>query len=161
MAALQLKMATKEDVATILYFIRQLAIYEKMIDQVIASEESLRKWLFEEKKAEVVLGEIEGKVIGFALFFHNFSTFLGKAGLYLEDLYIEPSYRHQGYGRMFFTYLANLALQRHCGRFEWACLDWNQPSIDFYKGLGAIPLNEWTIYRLDEAKMKALVGCKD
>ena len=132
----------------ILRFIRALAAYEKLSDQVVATEELLREWIFEKKKAEVLFPMEEGEEVGFALFFHNFSTFLGRAGLYLEDLYISPEYRGKGYGKATLQKLAQIAVERGCGRLEWSCLDWNQPSIDFYLSLGAEPMEEWTVYRL-------------
>lgn len=141
-------MAQPKDTALILHFIRELAVYEKMEDQVIATEELLTEWLFEKQKAEVVIEEAAGKPVGFALFFHNFSTFLGRAGIYLEDLFVEPSERGKGYGKALLTHLAQLAVERGCGRLEWSCLDWNQPSIDFYLSMGAQRMDDWTTYRL-------------
>ena len=140
--------ALPEDTGLILRFIRGLAEYEGMTDQVVATEELLREWIFEKKKAEVLFPLEDGKEVGFALFFHNFSTFLGRAGLYLEDLYISPEYRGKGYGKATLQKLAQIAVERGCGRLEWSCLDWNKPSIDFYLSLGAVPLEEWTVYRL-------------
>ena len=140
--------ANKEDSALILSFIRELAIYEKMEDQVVATAELLQEWIFEKQKAEVLFALVEGKEVGFALFFHNFSTFLGRAGIYLEDLFILSPYRGRGIGRGLLQKLAQIALERGCGRLEWWCLDWNQPSIDFYLSLGATPMEEWTTYRL-------------
>ena len=150
--------ACAEDTGLILRFIQALAAYEKMSDQVVADEETLRLWLFEKKSAEVifVLNDFQEEV-GFALFFHNFSTFLGRAGLYLEDLFVLPEHRGRGYGKALLQALARIARERGCGRFEWCCLDWNAPSIAFYKSLGAVPMDEWTIYRLDEAGMQALI----
>lgn len=142
------RFAQKEDVPLILSFIRQLAVYEKMEDQVVATESLLEQWIFEEKKAEVLLAVAEGKEVGFALFFHNFSTFLGRAGLYLEDLYVMPQYRKKGYGKAILKKLAQIAVERGCGRLEWWCLDWNKPSIDFYLSLGAEPMDGWTVYRI-------------
>lgn len=142
------RFAEPADTGLILTFIKELAAYEKMSEQVVADEELLHKWLFEEKKAEVLIG-MEGETpVGFALFFHNFSTFLGRAGMYLEDLFVLPAYRGRGYGKALITQLAQIAVRRGCGRLEWSCLDWNQPSIDFYLSLGAQPLNQWTTYRL-------------
>ncbi|OXS26727.1 MAG: GNAT family N-acetyltransferase [Acetobacterium sp. MES1] len=140
--------AEKEDVGLVLYFIKELASYEKMLDQVVATEAGLTEWLFEKKTAEVIFAELNGVEIGFALFFHNFSTFLGQAGLYLEDLYVLPNYRGHGYGKAILTQLAKIAVKRGCGRLEWWCLDWNQPSIDFYLSLGAKAMDEWTVYRI-------------
>lgn len=153
MAQITFRMAQPEDTALILHFIRELAVYEKMEDQVIATEELLTEWLFEKQKAEVVIGEAEGKPVGFALFFHNFSTFLGRAGIYLEDLFVEPSERGKGYGKALLTHLAQLAVERGCGRLEWSCLDWNQPSIDFYLSMGAERMDDWTTYRLTGEKL--------
>lgn len=144
-----LRIAEEKDVSLILDFIRKLAAYEKLSHEVVATEEDLKRYLFgKEKVAEVVLG-YEGKVaVGFALFFHNFSTFLGKPGIYLEDLYVLEEHRGKGYGKIILTYLAKLARERECGRLEWAVLDWNEPSIEFYKSLGATLLNEWIINRV-------------
>ncbi|MBR5534432.1 MAG: GNAT family N-acetyltransferase [Ruminiclostridium sp.] len=140
--------AEAADVGLILEFIRDLATYEKMSDQVVATEDLLREWIFEKKKAEVIFALEEGKEVGFALFFHNFSTFLGRSGIYLEDLFVKVEHRGKGYGKALLRQLARIALERGCGRLEWCCLDWNQPSIDFYLSLKAEPLSDWTIYRL-------------
>lgn len=142
------RFATRKDTPLILWFIKELADYEHMLSEVVATEEILENWLFDQKKAEVFFlmeGEAE---VGFALFFHNFSTFLGRSGLYLEDLYVKPEYRGRGYGKAILQRLAAIALERGCGRLEWWCLDWNQPSIDFYKSLGAVPMEDWTVYRV-------------
>ncbi|MEA4806750.1 GNAT family N-acetyltransferase [Acetobacterium wieringae] len=147
-SGLTFRKAEKEDVGLVLYFIKELASYEKMLDQVVATEAGLTEWLFEKKTAEVIFAELNGVEIGFALFFHNFSTFLGQAGLYLEDLYVLPNYRGHGYGKAILTQLAKIAVKRGCGRLEWWCLDWNQPSIDFYLSLGAKAMDEWTVYRI-------------
>ena len=148
MADIRFRFAQEEDCRLILKFIRSLARYEKMSDEVVATEEILREWLFVKKKAEVIFALDGEKEVGFALFFHNFSTFLGRAGIYLEDLYVRPSYRGKGYGKALLIKLAQIAVTRGCGRLEWACLDWNQPSIDFYRSLGAVPMDEWTGYRV-------------
>ena len=140
--------ATKNDVALILDFIKELAIYEKMLDTVVATEELIFDWLFNKKIAEVIFALEENKEVGFALFFHNFSTFLGKGGIYLEDLYVKPNYRGKGYGKGLLKTLSKIAVERNCGRLEWCCLNWNQPSIDFYLSIGAHPMDEWTTYRL-------------
>ena len=140
--------AREDDCGLILYFIKELAAYEHMSSDVIATEELLREWLFEKKKAEVLFACADGREVGFALFFHNCSTFLGRAGIYLEDLYILPEYRGKGYGKATLKKLAQIAVSRGCGRLEWSCLDWNQPSIDFYLSLGAKPLDDWTAYRV-------------
>lgn len=153
-----IRFATEADVATILKFIKSLAEYEKMLDEVIATEDLLREWLFEKKKAEVIFAVVDGKEVGFALFFHNFSTFLGRAGVYLEDLFVLPEYRGFGYGKALLQKLAQIALERGCGRLEWWCLDWNQPSIDFYRSLGAEPMSEWTTYRLTGETLEAMAN---
>lgn len=140
--------AVREDVPLILEFIKGLAEYEKMSDEVVATEEILDEWMFDKEKAEVIFAIAEGEEVGFALFFHNFSTFLGRAGIYLEDLFVKPKYRGNGYGKAILKRLAQIAVERGCGRLEWSCLDWNQPSIDFYLSLGATPMSGWTGYRL-------------
>lgn len=145
---LQIRFARVEDCGLILRFIRELAEYENLLDQVTATEDDLREWLFGQKKAEVLIGELEGVPIGFALFFHNFSTFLGKAGLYLEDLYVVPAQRGKGLGKALLRRLAQIAKERGCGRMEWWCLDWNEPSLRFYRSLGAQPMKDWTVHRL-------------
>lgn len=142
------RFATEADTPLILQFIRDLAAYEKMLDQVVADEALLRQQLFERRQAEVIFALEEGKEVGFALFFHNFSTFLGRSGLYLEDLFVLPEYRGKGYGKGLLAKLASVAVGRGYGRMEWSCLDWNRSSIDFYKSLGAQPMDEWTVYRL-------------
>lgn len=148
MSKIQFRQAGPEDAGLILRFIRALAEYEKMADQVVATEELLRDWLFEKQAAKVIFAMEGEKEVGFALYFHNFSTFLGRAGLYLEDLFVLPEYRGRGYGKALLARLAAIAVEEGCGRMEWVCLDWNQPSIDFYKGKGAVPVDGWTIYRL-------------
>lgn len=145
---MEIRYAERKDTAVILNFIKDLAVYENMLDQVVATEELLGEWLFDKKAAEVIFALEDGKEVGFALFFHNFSTFLGRAGIYLEDLFVLPEYRGKGYGKGLLRKLAQIALERGCGRLEWACLDWNKPSIDFYLSLGAQPMDEWTTYRL-------------
>ena len=144
---LTFRYAVRKDIPLILQFIRDLAEYEKLLDEVVADEAKLEEWIFDQKKAEVIFAMKEGKEIGFALFFHNFSTFLGRAGLYLEDLFVLPEYRGKGYGKQLLKKLASIAVQRKCGRLEWWCLDWNQSSIDFYLSLGAEPMSDWTVYR--------------
>ena len=141
--------ASEEDVPLILSFIRELAEYEKLSREVVATEEGLRESLFGERRyAEVLIAEHDGSPAGFALFFHNFSTFLGKPGIYLEDLYVNPAFRGAGIGKKLLVHLASLAKRRGCGRLEWWVLDWNEPSIGFYKNLGATAMDDWTIYRL-------------
>lgn len=148
MAEFRFRYAEEKDTALILYFIRQLAIYERMEAQVSADESLLKEWLFEKRTAGVIFALEGEKEVGFALFFHNFSTFLGKAGIYLEDLFVLPEYRGNGYGKGLLKQLAKIAVSEGCGRLEWMCLDWNQPSIDFYLSLNARPMEDWTLYRL-------------
>ena len=145
---LTFRCAQEQDTALILEFIKNLADYEKMLNQVTATEEILKEWLFIKQKAEVLFAVADGKEVGFALFFYNFSTFLGKAGLYIEDLFVRPEYRGRGIGKAIFKQLAQTAVERGCGRLEWWCLDWNKPSIDFYLSMGAEPMNDWTVYRI-------------
>ncbi|MEI3110516.1 MAG: GNAT family N-acetyltransferase [Oscillospiraceae bacterium] len=145
---LTFRYAVRKDIPLILQFIRDLAEYEKLLDEVVADEATLEEWIFDQKKAEVIFAMEKGKEVGFALFFHNFSTFLGRAGLYLEDLFVLPEYRSKGYGKQILQKLAAIAVQRKCGRLEWWCLDWNQSSIDFYLSLGAEPMSDWTVYRI-------------
>ena len=147
-AEVNFRYAEKNDVALILRFIKELADYEKMSDEVVADEKMLEEWIFDKQKAEVIFALEDNKEVGFALFFHNFSTFLGKAGIYLEDLYVRPEYRGRGYGKAILKKLASIAVERGCGRLEWCCLDWNKPSIDFYLSLGAQAMSDWTIYRM-------------
>ncbi|MEG2071034.1 MAG: GNAT family N-acetyltransferase, partial [Bacteroidales bacterium] len=153
-----IRMAKREDAALILTFIKELAIYEKLLSDVVATEETLIEWIFDKQKAEVLIGEESGVPVGFALFFHNFSTFVGRAGLYLEDLFVRPEHRGKGYGKALFIRLAEIAVERGCGRFEWVCLNWNQPSIDFYLSMGAIPLSDWTVYRISGEKLTQLAN---
>jgi len=146
---LNFRYAKDTDVSLILYFVQELAKYENMIDQVIATEELLQDWIFVQKKAEVIFAIVDGKEIGIALFFHNFSTFVGRAGIYLEDLFVLPKYRGKGYGKAILKMLAKITVERGCGRLEWSCLDWNKPSIDFYLSLGAQQMQDWTVYRVE------------
>ena len=152
----KIRFATAGDEALVLKFIKALAEYEKMSDLVVADEALLHEWIFEKNKAEVLFAMEEGKEVGFALFFHNFSTFLGRAGIYLEDLFVLPEYRGHGHGTALIKQLARIALERGCGRLEWSCLDWNTPSINFYLSLGAEQMNEWTVYRFAGEKLLAL-----
>lgn len=145
---LTFRWAQREDVPLILQFIKALAEYEKMSDEVVADEATLEEWIFDKGKAEVLLASAGGREVGFALFFHNFSTFLGRAGIYLEDLFVLPEARGKGYGKAILKRLAAIAVERGCGRLEWSCLDWNQPSIDFYLSLGARQMSDWTGYRM-------------
>ena len=150
------RFAERKDSGLILSFIRGLASYEKMLDQVVATEEQLEQWIFDKQKAEVIFACEDGKEVGFALFFHNFSTFLGRAGIYLEDLFVLPEYRGRGYSKALLRKLAQIAVERECGRLDWWCLDWNKPSIDFYLSLGAKPMDEWTVYRVTGETLKKL-----
>lgn len=153
---LTFRYAEIKDAKLLLDFIKALAEYENMSDEVVADEETLLEWVFEKRKAEALFVMEDDKEVGFALFFHNFSTFLGRAGLYLEDLYIKEKYRGKGYGKATLKKLAQIAVERGCGRLEWVCLDWNKPSIDLYLSIGAKPLNEWTIYRLTDDALKSM-----
>ena len=143
-----IRTATEKDAALILDFIKKLAEYENMSGDVVADERLLKEEIFEKHHAEVIFAIENEKEVGFALYFHNFSTFLGRSGVYLEDLFVLPEYRGKGHGKALLRYLSKTALKRGCGRLEWSCLDWNKPSIDFYRSLGAVPMEEWTIYRL-------------
>ena len=155
MSTVIIRPAVPGDEETILSFIQALADYEHLSDQVVATPELLREWIFEKKKAEVIFAVAEGREVGFALFFHNFSTFLGRAGIYLEDLFVLPEERGKGYGEALLQGLARITLERGCGRLEWSCLDWNRPSIDFYTNrMHAVPMDEWTTYRLTGKTLK-------
>ena len=153
---INIRFAQPGDEGTILSFIHGLAEYENMSADVVATEELLREWIFEKQKAEVLFAEMDGKEVGIALFFHNFSTFLGRAGIYLEDLFVLPEYRGKGCGTALLKRLAQITVERGCGRLEWSCLDWNKPSIDFYLSLGAKPMDEWTVYRLTGETLRAM-----
>ena len=153
---LSYRYASREDVSLILKFIKDLARYEKLENEVVATEEILEEWLFDKEKAEVIFALENEKEIGFALFFHNFSTFLGRSGIYLEDLYVMEEYRGKGYGKCILQKLAQIAVERGCERLEWWCLDWNQPSIDFYLSLGAEPMKDWTVYRITGETLTSL-----
>ena len=152
----EIRFATEKDTDLILDFIKGLAEYEKMENDVVATSELLKEWIFEKKKAEVIFALDNGKEVGFALFFHNFSTFLGRAGIYLEDLFVIPEYRGRGHGKALLKELAKITVERGCGRLEWCCLDWNKPSIDFYLSLGAQQMSEWTVYRFEGESLAAL-----
>lgn len=148
--------AKKQDLALILDYIKGLAEYENLENEVVATEEILEEWIFNQKKAEVILAQANGEEAGFILFFHNFSTFLGRAGIYLEDLYVRPEFRGSGVGKALLKKLGAITVERGCGRLEWSCLDWNQKSIDFYRSLGAVPMDEWTVYRVTGDTLKQL-----
>lgn len=152
----RLRLAQETDVPLILSLIRELADYEHMADEVAATEQPLADSLFVRRAAETVIAELDGEPVGFALFFHNFSTFLGKPGIYLEDLFVRPAARGLGIGKALLAFLAKLAVERDCGRLEWACLDWNEPSIAFYKSMDARPMTEWTVYREEGRTLAAL-----
>ena len=153
MKELMFQRVDEKDIETLLDFIKELAAYEKMSDQVVATQSLLQMWMFEKKAAEAFFLTLGEEKIGFILYFYNFSTFMGRAGLYLEDLYIRPEHRGHGYGKAAMAFLAQTAVKNGCGRMEWSCLDWNQPSIDFYKALGAKPMDEWTVYRLSDENL--------
>jgi len=155
--AITFRSAKREDCAIILRFIRELAAYERMENEVVATEELLSEWLFDKHAAEVLFAIVDGQEVGFALFFSNFSTFLGKAGLYLEDLFVQPEYRGRGIGTAILRELARIAVERGYGRFEWWCLNWNTPSIEFYRSLGAEPMSDWTVYRVSGEALADLV----
>ena len=155
--SLALAPAVEADVPLLLRFIRDLAVYEKLAHEVVATEDGLRRTLFGERPyAEALIARLDGVPAGFALYFHNYSTFLGKPGLYLEDLFVEPGQRGKGIGRALLQRLAAIALERGCGRVEWAVLDWNAPSIAFYRALGASAMEAWTVFRLEGAALRAL-----
>ena len=151
-----IRKAVRKDVPLILAFIKGIAKYEKMENEVHATEELLSEWLFGKGIGEVVFAMENGREVGFALYFHNFSTFVGKAGLYLEDLYVYPEHRGKGYGKALFLEVVKTAVERGCGRMEWVCLNWNQPSIDFYRSMGAVSMDDWKTYRLTEDKLHKL-----
>ena len=154
MNTFNIRPARPDEAGVVLDFIKKIAEYEKCADEVVADEATVYNSLFVEHSAEVVFAEEDGAVVGFALFFHNFSTFVGRKGLYLEDLYILPEKRGLGYGKALLKYLARLAVERGCGRMEWICLDWNESALAVYRSIGAVPMSEWTVQRLDEASLK-------
>jgi GNAT superfamily N-acetyltransferase len=155
----EIRSATEADVPTILTFIRKLAAYERLSQEVVATEALLRETLFGDRRtAEVAVGYLEDLPIGFVLYFHNYSTFLGRPGLYIEDLFVDEIYRRRGYGRKLLLHVARLAHERGCGRLEWSVLDWNEPAINFYKKLGAIPMCEWTVFRVTGKSLDKLFG---
>ena len=161
-ATIHLRSARASDTAEILAFIRELGEYEKLAHEVVADEATLAAQLFGERPAaEVLIAEVDGQPAGFALFFHNFSTFLGQRGLYLEDLFVRPQFRGLGLGKRLMVHLAKLAIERDCGRFEWSVLDWNEPAIRFYRSLGAVGLEEWTVQRVTGAALRALATAGD
>lgn len=155
----RIRPATVEDVSLILSFIKELADFERLSHEVVATEETLRESLFGEwRAAEVVIGQQGDDPAGFALFFHSFSTFLGRPGIYLEDLYVKPEFRGMGIGRAILVYLARLAKERKCGRLEWSVLNWNEPAIRLYRGIGAVPMDDWTVYRVSGEALEELAA---
>ena len=153
---LKIRETSEEDCGLILSFIKEIAEYEKLSDEVVATEEILKESIFNNNRAEVVIVELDGKAVGYALYFYNFSTFNGKSGLYLEDLFIKKEFRGRGIGKEVFKFLGKKAKEEGCKRMEWSCLDWNEPSIKFYKSLGAVAMDEWTVYRLTEREINKL-----
>ncbi len=151
-----IRFARPDDTTLILDFIKRLAEYEKLPHEVVATEKVLLDSLFSKHQAEVIIGELEGRPVAFALFFHNFSTFLGKANLYLEDLFVDEGCRGLGLGKVMFSCLAKIAVERGCERLDWWCLNWNEPSIYFYKGMGAVPMSDWTVYRLEGERLRKM-----
>lgn len=156
----RIRKATENDTPVIFDLIKKLAVYEKLENDVITSVEELRQNIFSHNFAKVLIAEIDGNPVGFALYFYNFSTFVGKPGIYLEDLFVEPEHRGKGYGKSMLIELAKIAEEENCGRFEWSVLDWNTPSIEFYKALGAKPMDEWTVFRLDKKGIADLAAKK-
>ncbi len=154
MKTFTIRPARPDEAGLVLEFIKKLAVYEKCAADVVADEATIRQSLFVERAAEVVFGEEDGTVVGFALFFHNFSTFVGRKGMYLEDLFVLPEKRGLGYGKALLKYVAKIAVERGCGRMEWICLDWNESALSVYRSIGAKPLSDWTVQRLDEADLK-------
>lgn len=152
----QIRCMKETECAILLSLIKELAVYERLLPQVIATEQSLYQAIFIDKHAHVFFVEVDALVVGFALYFYNFSTFIGKKGLYLEDLYVKPEYRHQGLGKALFQTLIDVAKTEHCGRMEWSVLDWNESAITFYKCLGANPMSDWTVYRLTEEQIQSM-----
>ncbi|MDP9128824.1 MAG: GNAT family N-acetyltransferase [Candidatus Binatota bacterium] len=152
-----IKPATKKDVPVILSFIKKLADYERLSHEAVATDELLQRTLFGQRRtAEVAIGYFNNQPVGFVLFFHNFSTFLGRPGIYIEDLFVEEAFRRRGLGGALLAHVAKLAVARHCGRLEWSVLDWNEPAVNFYKKLGAMPMNEWTVFRVTGEKLNQL-----
>lgn len=160
MKTFSIRAARPDEAGLVLDFIKKIAEYEKCSADVVADEATIHHSLFVEHSAEVVFAEEDGTPVGFALFFHNFSTFVGRKGMYLEDLYILPEKRGLGYGKALLKYVARLAVERNCGRMEWICLDWNEPALKVYRSIGARPMSEWTVQRLDEAALKQFAGAE-
>jgi GNAT superfamily N-acetyltransferase len=158
MGSFNIRPAKPDEAGLVLDFIKRLSVYEKCEDDVVADETTIFHSLFEERSAEVVFAEEDGTAVGFALFFHNFSTFVGRKGMYLEDLFVLPEKRGLGYGKALLKYVARLAVERNCGRMEWICLDWNESALSIYRSIGAEPLSDWTVQRLDEHALKHFAG---
>ena len=158
MKAFTIRPARPDEAGLVLEFIKRLAVYEKCADDVVADEATLHHSLFVERSAEVVFAEEDGVPVGFAMFFHNFSTFVGRKGMYLEDLFILPEKRGLGYGKALLKYVARIAVERNCGRMEWICLDWNESALSIYRSIGAAPLSDWTVQRLDEQALIRFAG---
>ena len=154
MKSFNIRPARPDEAGIILDLIKRLAVYEKCESDVVADEATIHQSLFVDRSAEVVVAEEDGSVVGFALFFHNFSTFVGRKGMYLEDLFVIPEKRGLGYGKALLKYVAKVAVERNCGRMEWICLDWNEPSLKIYRSIGAVPMSDWTVQRLDEKSLK-------
>ncbi len=153
---MSIRKAERHDVPLLLEFIRGIARYENLEHEVVATQEVLEREMFDEHRAEAVFAVVDGREVGFALYFYNFSTFIGHSGLYLEDLFVWPEERGKGYGKALLLHLVKMAREQNCGRMEWTCLNWNKPSIDFYLSLGAAPMKEWTVYRLDANALERL-----
>lgn len=155
---LTFRYAEETDLGLLLRFIKELAEYERLLDDVVATEDTLREWLFEKKNAEAFFAVADGTEVGFCVYFHNFSTFVGRAGIFIEDIYVKPEHRGREYGKAMMKKIAEIANERGCGRLEWACLDWNEPSISFYASLGARPMDEWTVYRMSGDTLKDMAA---
>lgn len=155
----RIKKAEIDDAVTIYELIRGIAEYEKMLDEVVNTPEMIKEWLFEKKTAETYIGEENGKPVGFIMFFHNYSTFVGRAGIYVEDLFVIPEKRGKGYGKLLLAFAAHTAKERNCGRMEWTCLNWNKPSLDFYGSIGAVKMTEWTTHRLSGDTLTNFAKC--
>ena len=155
----RIKKAEIDDAVTIYELIRGIAEYEKMLDEVVNTPEMIKEWLFEKKTAETYIGEENGKPVGFIMFFHNYSTFVGRAGVYVEDLFVIPEKRGKGYGKLLLAFAAHTAVERNCGRLEWTCLNWNKPSLDFYASIGAVKMTEWTTHRLAGETLTSFAKC--
>ncbi|MCW4018331.1 MAG: GNAT family N-acetyltransferase [Candidatus Bathyarchaeota archaeon] len=151
---LTIRFAEEEDASTIFEMVKELATYENLLDQLEATEQLIEQELFQRKIAEALIAEYQGKAVGYAIFFQSFSSFVGRRGIYIEDLYVKPEMRGKGFGKALFSAIAELAMARNCGRLEWACLDWNAPSIEFYKKTGASAMDQWTVYRLTDKDLQ-------